>query len=190
MRVTGRLISLFLVLVVAVPTATAATTGATQEPGLCILEVWTTDASGAHLSKLANHSIMIGLHVTAQTDCAGGFDLYVEQDFRGHFEPGARFDFTVTTQTQVMSFNGSNVTLTFAGLSFYPDGMLNEAVAAYEKGFAATPTGDYYSIGSFRVHEAWVALLSVIAAWVVSILLVDRLAAFRTSFTLIEEVVD
>lgn len=190
MRVCRWLIALFTVLALAVPTATAASVGTPGEPDLCILEVWTTDASGAHLSKLANRSIMIGLHVTAQTDCTGGFDLYVEEQFRGHFEPGTRFDFTVTTQTQVMSFNGSNVTLTYAGLSFYPDGMLNEAVAAYELGFAATPPGDYYTIGSYRVHEAWVAGISVVAAWVVSILLVDRLAAFRTSYTLIEEVVD
>jgi hypothetical protein len=43
---------------------------------------------------------------------------------------------------------------------------------------------------SVRWHEAFVAIISVILAWVVSILILDRLAEARTSKSLIEEVFD
>lgn len=171
-------------------TATASSVETPRDPDMCLLDAWTTDGTGAHLSKIANRSLMIGLRVSVQTDCVGGFDLSVDGVFLTHIDEGGRFDFPVTTQTHTITFNGTNSTVRYESLTFYPGGMLSGAVEAYEAGLAEQPPGDYYTTGAVRWHEAFVAIISVILAWVVSILILDRLAEARTSKSLIEEVFD
>ncbi len=178
----------FLVLIVvsspASPLAVAAM--GTQIEGACILDVWTTDGAGSHLSKIGNGTLQIGLEVTAITDCEEGFNVSIDGEELGFLQGGGFLFFTVSTSTHTMEFQNPNGTTSFQNLTFYPADMMGQAIDFYE--FQEIQDGDYWTAQSLRSHEFFVALVTVFSSLLFSLFVVERVSGFLHSRSIGKEI--
>lgn len=173
-----------MVLSPASPSASAA--NGAQIEGTCILDVWSTDGSGYHLSKIANGTLQIGLEVTALTDCEGGFNVIVDGVHIGRLEGGSVFFFTVSTTTHSIQFEHEEGLTSFENLTFYPADMMGQAIEFYE--FQELPEGDYWTAQSIRSHEFFVAIVTVFASLFCSLFVVERVSGFLHSRSIGKEI--
>lgn len=178
------LIVLLVVLSPASPGASA--TNGTQIEGVCLLDVWSTDGSGYHLSKIANGTLQIGLEVTAITDCEGGFNVIVDGEYIGRLEGGSIFFFTVSTTTHNIQFEHEEGSTSFENLTFYPADMMGQAIEYYE--FQELPAGDYWTAESIRSHEFFVALVTVFSSLLCSLFVVEKVSGFLHSRSIGKEI--
>jgi len=178
----------FLVLVVvsspASPLAVAAT--GTQIEGGCLLDVWTIDGTGSHLSKIGNGTLQIGLQVTAITDCEEGFNITKDGELVGSLEGGGFLMFTVSTTTHSIEFTNSAGVISFQNLTFYPADMMGQAIQFYE--YQETPEGDFWTAQSLRSHEFFVAIVTVFASLLFSLFVVERVSGFLHSRSIGKEI--
>ncbi|HHZ97139.1 MAG TPA: hypothetical protein EYN67_16680 [Flavobacteriales bacterium] len=158
----------------------------TQIEGACILDVWTTDGAGSHLSKIGNGTLQIGLEVTAITDCEEGFNVSIDGEELGFLQGGGFLFFTVSTSTHTMEFQNPNGTTSFQNLTFYPADMMGQAIDFYE--FQEIQDGDYWTAQSLRSHEFFVALVTVFSSLLFSLFVVERVSGFLHSRSIGKEI--
>jgi hypothetical protein len=158
----------------------------TQLEGVCMLDVWSTDGSGKHLSKIGNGTLNIGLEITAMTDCSEGFDLSIDGEPSGHLQGGSIIIFNVRTTTHQLDFIHPNGTTSFQNLTFYPSDMMSNAIIQYE--LIEEKDGDYWTAASLRSHEFFVALVTVFSSLLFSLFVVERVSGFLHSKSIGKEI--
>ena len=157
----------------------SATNGATKLDGYCMLDVWSTDSTGKHLSKIGNNTLNIGLEITAMTDCEDGFNLSIDGVESGRLQGGGVLVFSVSTTTHQIDFIHPNGTSSFQNLTFYPSDMMGQAIEFYEHEEKAE--GDYWTADNIRSHEFFVALLTVFSSLLCSLFVVERISGYLHS---------
>lgn len=186
-RVLGMIVCLLVGMVAAMtPAAAAGDTPGHQPPNDCIVYAFTYDAGTKHYSLIENNSIIIGNDARIRTDCEGGFNYTLGgQRF---YSQGYSASFILPYDAQLFTIEGQNWSVEYENLTIYPGSTLSAGIE-YEWGSFALPGGVRFTTQELRTHEVWIASITVILTWAVSVMALDRLAARWVSRHLVQEVI-
>jgi hypothetical protein len=185
---------LFAILLSAVSLTADPASGASviaPAPGeVCMVSAGVREPMRAHISEVADGTIQFGTNLTIMTDCPGGFNLTITEGSiktpRTYY-PGGFYFGEVSTATTGILLEGENWTVNYSGLTFYPPYLLGQVMDSVNP---EPYGGESVPVANLRAHEAFIAVVSVLIAWLASVFVLDWFAEWRTSKKLIEEVAD
>ncbi len=167
----------FMVLMVAVifcclsafPTVEAATIRATDP---CIINGYVPEAN--HVSQLANNSIIFGTMLFIETDC-GAYNITIDEQPALRVENNQQLILNVSQESRniLVEFDGG-YNMTWVNLQFWPSNMYSGFMDDYNSQLFENE-GDFMTKDDIRSRDFWVALVTVVLAWIISLMVVDRI---------------
>lgn len=181
------LVALLSCLVATQPPA-AADSIAAPNGSVCIVNAFVESSSANHISQIGNGTIQFGTALVIETDCGESYNVTLNGVETIENPQGFVFYRNISENTHSLSIQGDGWGINYSALSFWPDNQYQNMMGQYAE--QPAPNGDFWTLSNMRSHEAFVAVLSVGLAWLVSVMIVDRVAEYVTSRTLIEEVIE
>jgi hypothetical protein len=152
----------------------------------CIINGYVPSSSGDHVSQLANNSIMFGTQLFIETDC-GGYTIYIDDGAGVLVGENQTFFSNVSTSTRTVFIEGDGFNMTWVNLQFWPANMFNGMMLQYQNELVEND-GDYWTAQSLRSHEFFVAIVTVFAALLFSLFVVERVSGFLHSRSIGKEI--
>ena len=168
----------------AFPTSHAATIRATDP---CIVNGYVPEAN--HVSQLANNSIMFGTMLCIETDC-GAYTISIDDKPPLRVENNQQLVLNVSENTRniLVEFDDGH-NMTWVNLQFWPSNMYSGLMSEYQNNLF-DDDGEFISNKELRTHDFFVALVTVIITWLVSLMIVDRITGHVIERMVGREVVD
>ena len=136
----------------------------------CMAVAFVLDTKGHHISMISNSTVQFGTDLIIESDC-GPFNVtYSGVTFSSD---GGYYSDTIDHANREILIQGDGWELNYTNLRFYPTSNYDDIVGYWDN--LPPPDGDYMTENEKRTHEFFVALVSVVLAWIVSLMVVDRI---------------